>query len=87
MSYVCSWTKKKEEKACKTMAQKSKFGRLFTRIYINNTKLKNNGQELNFYFLPEVVKALTTYYMPLTPLFTGIMIYEENKPTTRFAIT
>ena len=77
---------KKEEKACKTMAQKSKFGRLFTRIYTNSVNLKNTGQDLNSYFLPEVIKTLNTFYMPQTPLITGIMIYDKDKPITRFSI-
>ena len=76
---------KKEEKTCKTIAKKSKFRRLFTTIY-TNIIFKSNGQNLNLYFLPEVIKSLTKYYMPLTPLIIGIMIFEKDEPTMRFAI-
>ena len=43
---------KKEEKTCKTIAQKSKFGQLFTRIYTNSIDLKIMGKILiNSFYL------------------------------------
>lgn len=45
-------------KACKTMTQKSIFGRLFIRTYNNRLQSGKTGQEKNSQFSPKFITAL-----------------------------
>ena len=60
------------------MAQKSIFGRLFTRIYNTYLKSEKTGQEEILYILSKFIKALLTFYMPLARGESNLLNTEEN---------
>ena len=76
----------KEEEAMKTMAEKSPFGRLFKKIYENSLNTTTNGVCHNDYYLPEFIKTLVVFYMPLAPAWTGMMISSNENRQTRYFV-
>ena len=73
----------KDEEACKTMAESSPFGKVFKKIHEKEMMSKNNGKDRNKYCLPEFIRTLVVFYMPLTPLWTGMLLYSDKNRKTR----
>ena len=65
------------------MAEKSPFGRLFKDFYVKASERTCTDGEVNLYHLPEFTKSLLIFFMPLAPLWTGLMISDGDNKITR----
>ena len=75
----------------KTYKEKSQFGRHFTSMWsecinhIQNYEKSMKSQLItNIYFHPSILKHLLSYYMPLAPLWSGLILNNvklDNHPT------
>ena len=76
----------KDTHVCKTMAKRSPFGREFTQLYEAMYQLRCTVGDKNPYHLPLFTKSLLTFFMPLAPLWTGLMISGVDNLTTRLIL-
>ena len=65
------------------MAEKSPFGKLFIKIYEFYLNTTSNGKDRNKYHLPGFIRTLVVFYMPLVPLWTGMLLYSDKNRQTR----
>ena len=71
----------KDQKECKTMTEKSPFGKMFKDLYVKASERTCTDGDL--YHLPEFTKSLLNFFMPLTPLWTGLIISDGDNKITR----
>ena len=75
---------------CETYRKKSPFGRYFDKLFNtcrNMIKLapqneKDMNKNKNTFYYPEILDYLMTYYFPLLPFWTGIILCQINDATT-----
>ena len=71
-------------KANSTYRQKSSFGKHFVRILeccqeeLNDVDHFSNSSESNPCYNPEIIEYLLTYYLPILPLWSGIILGNRN---------
>ena len=66
----------------RTYRAKSPFGRYFSHIYetcrntilMDNASSSKNNDNKNDYYYPEIIDYLLTYYFPIIPLWSGIIL-------------
>ena len=78
-----SFIEEKGQKTGHTWVEKSPFGRLFKGKYKDMTKLACSHGDENPYYLPQFPKSLLVFFMPFAPLWTGLMLGNDEDKVRR----